>query len=171
MRFPKIYIRCHVYGRITNFLASFQTQYELPDGSVLLHVIKDCPRAYYMSYIVKKGWPLLPAFSNKIRQLFESGLLDQWYESVENAIISHKRFHRRSKPITIQAFTLVDMQTAFYILCFGLLGCCIVFVIELYCSHRSKRKAKRDTIKIKEKNIKTKVNNIIRNGVTFRYHY
>lgn len=51
----------------------FQTQYEMSDGSVLLHVIKDCPRSYYMSYIVKKGWPLLPTFGNRIRSLFEGG--------------------------------------------------------------------------------------------------
>lgn len=51
----------------------FQTQFEMPDGSVLLHVIRDCPRSYYMSFIVKKGWPLLPAFSNRVCNLFEGG--------------------------------------------------------------------------------------------------
>lgn len=50
-----------------------QTQYEFSDGSTLLHVIKECPRSYYMSFIVKKGWPLLPSFSHRIRKLFEGG--------------------------------------------------------------------------------------------------
>lgn len=127
-----------------SFIYFLQTRYELPDGSVLLHVVKDCPRAYYMSYIVKKGWPLLPEFSNKIIQLFEAGLLHVWYEELENAIISHTRLHRPSMPSRFQAFTLVDVQTAFYILGFGLLGCFLVFLAELYVMHRTRSKFKQN---------------------------
>lgn len=51
-----------------------QNKYENTDGSAMLHVIKECPRSYYMSFIVKKGSPLLPTFSNFIRSLFEGGI-------------------------------------------------------------------------------------------------
>lgn len=44
-----------------------------PDGSVLLHAVPECPRSYYLSYITKRGWPLLPSFSAKIQRFFEGG--------------------------------------------------------------------------------------------------
>lgn len=55
---------------------------------------------------------------------------------MENAIITQTRFHRQINEDPLQAFTLIDMQTAFYILGFGLLGCLCVFIGELYIYRR-----------------------------------
>lgn len=53
--------------------ASLQNKYEESDGSALLHVIKECPRSYYMAFIIKRGSSLVKPFNNFIRRLFEAG--------------------------------------------------------------------------------------------------
>lgn len=88
---------------------------------------------------MKRGSPLLPTFSNFIRRLFEAGIVNLWYEHVEYALITNRRFHRIFKSDEAQAFTIVDMQTAFYILCIGLCFSCLVFIGELYI-HKRKQK-------------------------------
>lgn len=55
-----------------------------------------------------------------------------WYAQVENAIITVTRYHRQMNEEPIQAFTLIDMQTAFYILGIGLFGCLCIFSGEIY---------------------------------------
>lgn len=71
--------------------------------------------------------------------MFQSiGIVDLWYDHVEYALITHRRYHRMAKSDEAKAFTLVDMQTAFYILFIGLMLSCIVFIGELYV-HRRKR--------------------------------
>lgn len=50
-----------------------KTKYELPNGKVLLHVIEECPRVYYLAYIVRKGWPFAPYFNDILSRFFEAG--------------------------------------------------------------------------------------------------
>lgn len=54
-------------------LFSYKDKYTLPDGTVLLNTVKECPRAYYLSYIVRKGFPLLPRFDEILLRFFEAG--------------------------------------------------------------------------------------------------
>lgn len=58
---------------------------------------------------------------------------------MENAIITQTRFHRQINEDPVQAFTLIDMQTAFYIFGFGQLGCLCVFIGELLFYRRQKK--------------------------------
>lgn len=51
----------------------FQTKFLHRDGSPKLHVIKECPRHYFLTYIIRKGWPLLPRFNQVIDRLAEAG--------------------------------------------------------------------------------------------------
>lgn len=69
-----------------------------------------------------------------------SGLLQEWYDQVEYAIIIQRRFHRQKKSEHAKAFTLIDMQTVFYILCIGLALCVLIFVGELFIHRRWKPK-------------------------------
>lgn len=39
-------------------------------------MVRECPRSYYMAFIVKRGYPLLPIFSDRVRYLFEAGKLN-----------------------------------------------------------------------------------------------
>lgn len=69
-----------------------------------------------------------------------TGFVELWYNHLEYAIITHRRYHRMAKSDEAQAFTMVDMQTAFYILCIGLSIGTFVFIGELYIHHRRQTK-------------------------------
>lgn len=73
---------------------------------------------------------------------FFVGLLSKWYSEVEHAIILHQRTLRRDNTKSLRVFTLIDVQTAFYILIIGLFLCLIVFAFEIFLSygHRIDRK-------------------------------
>lgn len=44
------------------------------DGSPKLHIVKECPRHYFITYIVRRNWPLLPRFNKVLYRLAEGGL-------------------------------------------------------------------------------------------------
>lgn len=69
-----------------------------------------------------------------------------WYEQAETAIILSERIKRlKDLKDTLQAFSLEDMQTAFYILLIGLIFCTIIFFFELWLGRR------KEGIRIREK--------------------
>lgn len=71
---------------------------------------------------------------NFVWNILVSGLLETWYEQVEHAFVMHHLItkHLDDDKTGIQAFTFHDIQTAFYILGIGLVGCTIIFIIETF---------------------------------------
>lgn len=64
--------------------------------------------------------------------MYFPGLLNIWYEQVEQAFVMHHLITNRFDTFRTQAFTFHDIQTAFYILGIGLAGCIVVFVVEVF---------------------------------------
>lgn len=54
-------------------MPAHQTTYQRPDGSAYVHVVEECPRHYFLAYIVKKGWPLLPRVNHILSKFSEAG--------------------------------------------------------------------------------------------------
>lgn len=96
------------------------TNFVDPGGRPLVHVVQECPRDYYVAYLTRTGWPLLPTFNWNIQTFFEAGrfaaisinsklpsmrrmgkinqcsvsiagFIQKWYEVTESAIIDHYR--------------------------------------------------------------------------------
>lgn len=105
----------------------------------MLHAIKECPKSTQLTYIVKKGWPFLPVFNDVIQRFTEAGLLFKWYEQVEQAIVLNERIHRRSVDDKLRVFSLLDVQTAFYMLGIGLAVCCSILLVEISIEYRAAR--------------------------------
>lgn len=103
----------------------------------------DIQRSYYETirrrFSTSKSFHLIKKFLNSFLLVSLLGLLELWYNQVEHAIITYRRFHRMSRSDEAIAFTLVDMQTAFYICIIGQLICCCVFIIELIVFRHKKR--------------------------------
>lgn len=112
------------------------TKYELNDGSPLLHLVPECPRTYYLAYIVKRGWPFLSTFSMAIRRFSEAGLMEKWIKEPEDAIILNHRITSIAEETGSKPFSLIDMQTSFYILGMGHIICTVVFLIEILVEQR-----------------------------------
>ena len=50
-----------------------QTKYSKPDGSPLLHIVEECPRHYYLTYIMKRGSPFISQLNMVLMQYYEAG--------------------------------------------------------------------------------------------------
>lgn len=103
-------------------------------GSPLLNVIKECPRHYFLTYIVRKGWPFLPKFNQMMERYAEAGLVRFWYDATKEAFIRNRNIENAKTHFlsSRKPFTLQDIQTSFYVLIFGHSIAMIVFLIEMF---------------------------------------
>lgn len=111
-----------------------KTKYLDDYGSPLLHVIRECPRHYFLTYIVRKGWPFLPKFNQMIARFAESGLVRFWYDATKEAFIRNRNIENAKTHFisSRKPFRLQDIQTSFYVLIFGHSIAMIVFLIEMF---------------------------------------
>uniref|UniRef100_A0A1B0CQV0 Putative ionotropic receptor 10a n=1 Tax=Lutzomyia longipalpis TaxID=7200 RepID=A0A1B0CQV0_LUTLO len=112
-------------SRMSDSTLNIEREYTKPDGTPAYHVVKECPRNYHMSYIVRRGWAFSTLFNTILSRLREAGFINMWYKSTENAILMHKRITDRRQN-SLKPFNLEDMQTAFFILVLGLTGCTFI---------------------------------------------
>ncbi|KAI4504573.1 hypothetical protein M0802_000123 [Mischocyttarus mexicanus] len=104
------------------------------DLSPKLHLVKECPRNYYLAYPIRKNSYLLEKIDLIIGRLHQAGLLTLW----NNRTVMDLIYQRRNAPSRMQVhagdkfvpFNLEDMQTSFYLLIVGLLLSSIVFCDE-----------------------------------------
>lgn len=105
-------------------------QYTKKDGTPMLFAVPECPRSYYLAYVVKKGWPFTKLFNQLIIRLFEAGFLTKWYKDTEMAIIAQNLI--RNPPIkeNYKAYSMYDMQIGFYIIIVGSAFSCVILIVE-----------------------------------------
>ncbi|XP_035731999.1 uncharacterized protein LOC118445986 isoform X3 [Vespa mandarinia] len=103
------------------------------DLSPKLHLVKECPRNYYLAYPIPRNSYLLEKFNLLIGRLNQGGLLTLWSNRTIMNLINRRRgtpkrqAHAGDKFVP---FNLEDMQTSFYLLIIGLLISSIVFCDE-----------------------------------------
>jgi hypothetical protein len=113
------------------------SKYQASDGSPLLHVVRECPRHYLLGYLVPRGSPYLPDINDGIARLVEAGIVEHWKENMPSNTGIHDRFnvsHLREMAIykeNSKAFSLKNLQLAFYILAVGLSGSLKIFCFEM----------------------------------------
>ncbi|GLV40558.1 Ionotropic receptor 10a [Carabus blaptoides fortunei] len=100
------------------------------DGVEMLHVMNECPWSYYLTYIVPRGSPYLPVFDMLITTFREAGLISKWNRDTNYAYILEKRVPPTMASDILEPFTLTDLQTAFFLLSFGLGIAMLVFLVE-----------------------------------------
>jgi hypothetical protein len=112
------------------------TKYVSPDGTLLMHMVEECPAYYYLAYILPKGSPYLQEFNSFLRKVMESGLTQKWYwDSIDiKTRLSYRKSH--PEPKTLKLFSVSDLQLAFYILATGLLLSSFIFVVEVALATR-----------------------------------
>lgn len=116
-------------NNITRRILLLQTKYLKADGSPMLHVVKECPRHYYLTYITRKDWPFLPKFNKILIRLAEGGFTKFWHDSTANTLIQRAYLDRNNYSAG-QAFSLNHVKMPFYILLFGYALSIIVFLGE-----------------------------------------
>lgn len=109
-----------------------RTKYMRKDGHPLLNVMNQCPRAFYIGYIVRKGWPFAGDFSRIITKFKEAGLTQKWYYDIQNAIVSKINVQKRLEKVGPEAFTLRHLIFSFYLLAIGLTLSFFVLLVEVF---------------------------------------
>jgi hypothetical protein len=122
------------YAAITSLpnVPYFLARYTGPSGNPLLHAVREKPRGYFLSYIVPKYSVYLRRINILTATLTESGLVDKWEadEVLENRI-QQRYNHTHAGKSTLHAYSMNDLQTAFFALMLGLSCGSVVFVAEI----------------------------------------
>lgn len=99
----------------------------------MLHVMKDCPRHYFLSYITYKDWPLLNRFNKIMLRLSEGGFPKLWYDQMEEAFRLESSIRSQMiRNIDRKPFSLTEIQAPFYFLVFGYIISLVVFLLEKF---------------------------------------
>lgn len=114
----------------------FQTKYSNRDGTPLVHIMKNCLRFYYISYIVRKNYPFSQDFNQVFGRFQEAGLIDKWYQNMLQAMSHYKGDVKESA--NLEACTFKGLSFYFYMLLlgYGFGGC--VLLLELYVFRRKR---------------------------------
>ncbi|XP_029680584.1 uncharacterized protein LOC115246109 isoform X2 [Formica exsecta] len=108
------------------------------DGGPLLHLVKECPGAFFLSYLLPKHSILQQGINAWIGRLNQGGLTLLWskqdiesYTSQQKALTKRKKLTENEKEMSdFVPFSLSDVQSSFYMLLIGLLVSAIVFLHE-----------------------------------------
>ncbi|GFG28556.1 hypothetical protein Cfor_10698 [Coptotermes formosanus] len=114
-------------------------KYRASDGSLLLHALRECPRHYFLGYLMPRGSPYLPYINKGIARLVEAGIVEHWKHITPPSADMYDGRHDPTNLTEIpeinngnpKVFSLKDLQLAFYILAVGLSGSVIIFLLEL----------------------------------------
>ncbi|XP_014489479.1 PREDICTED: uncharacterized protein LOC106752352 [Dinoponera quadriceps] len=103
------------------------------DGSPMLHLVKECPGTYYLSYLLPRNSILREKINTLIARLNQAGLPTLWTSrTIQRTVVKKKLLAKRqeNKADRFVAFSLSDLQTSFFTLLVGLSLSTIVFCHE-----------------------------------------
>jgi hypothetical protein len=123
------------------------SKYQTSDGAPLLHVVRECPRHYLLGYLIPRGSPYLSYINDGIARLVEAGIVEHWKDNMSPNAGIHDRFnvsHLREMAAlnkeNSKAFSLKDLQLAFYILAVGVSGSLKIFCFEMHLKKKTDRR-------------------------------
>ncbi|EFN84854.1 hypothetical protein EAI_10312 [Harpegnathos saltator] len=103
-------------------------------GAPLLHLIKECPGTYYLSYLLPRDSILRDRVNALIARLNQAGLPTLWTSRTIRRIIAKRKLvvkrQSESEAKGFVAFSLSDLQTSFFTLLVGLSLSMVVFCHE-----------------------------------------
>lgn len=102
-----------------------------PRMNDIFHQMTECPVPFVLVYGVSYGTAFKWRINRILRQTIESGLIAQWEKRRNHA---HKRKSRslHNQKHRQERFSIHHLQSAFYILCMGLILSFIVFMFEKF---------------------------------------
>lgn len=122
------------YAAITSLsnVPHFLAQYTGPSDNPLLHAVKERPRGYFLSYVVPKYSPYVRRINAITATLIENGLVGKWEaDEMLDHQIQQNHNHTHTETSTQHAYSMNDLQTAFFVLVFGLSCATVVFTTEI----------------------------------------
>jgi hypothetical protein len=98
-----------------------------------LYIVNECPREYFVSYMIPKGSPYATRIHNLLGKMSEAGLVRKWdldtrYNLQLEALREGTATIKGSG--NIKVFTLVDFQLSLFVWGLGVTLCVVVFLLE-----------------------------------------
>ena len=109
-----------------------KSQYVDDDGYPLFHIVNECFSTFLMAHIVPKGSAFLTVFNNVITKMIESGLTKKWDKDIVDSLVVEKMTSLSRKRKKMRAFSLYDLQGAFYVIFLGYAGSVALFLYEVW---------------------------------------
>nr|XP_022903659.1 uncharacterized protein LOC111415980 [Onthophagus taurus] len=115
----------------SNFLARLtKTKFEMNNqakiGKISIHTIPECPQNYLLAFVVRRDSLMLQEINYVIRGALEGGFYNKWYRDIVGDDL------KSIQDVQIRPFTVIDLQTAFYVLFIGYCSSIIAFLLEIY---------------------------------------
>ena len=102
------------------------------------HLVDECPQSYFLAYMMRRDSSFLGDFKRVVDLTVESGLFTKWLGDVmyNASIYTPAECHEGGcgERLGPRAFTVLDLQTSFFILAVGLGLGVAVFCGELWWS-------------------------------------
>jgi hypothetical protein len=100
-----------------------------------LYIVNECPREYFVSYMIPKGSPYATRIHNLLGRMSEAGLVKKWDLdtscSLQLEALRESTVNRQDTK-NIKVFTLVDFELSFFVWGLGVTLCVAVFLLEIY---------------------------------------
>lgn len=122
----------HVFAveRDTDAAVMIEMNFTRPNGEPRIHIVQECPRFFYLNYIVYKGYPFLRQINRYLMAINSAGLPEKWYDITKYTLLLNSRLNtphqNDEKPLSN-----FDMQTAFFSLMVGQVLSAAVFICEI----------------------------------------
>lgn len=98
------------------------------NNEVMLHIVDDCPRSFYIVYLVRRDMPLMNAINRIIAIFVESGIVNSWFMHAKPFRPISDYNHRKDPH---KVFTMKNVVIAFFCLAIGVTVSGVAFVAEL----------------------------------------
>ena len=118
-----------------NTFSFLNNRYIDDTGASLIHLVPECPRSYYLSYVLPKDSIYVKRLDELIRRLQESGLPTLWDSVTTRKLIHNEQMTNKDRLHKVKSsrasFNMTDMQTSFFLLFIGNSIAVCTFILEL----------------------------------------
>jgi hypothetical protein len=122
------------YAAITTLsnVQHFLKKYVGPYDNALLHAVPETPRGYFLSYVAPKHSPYVRHINHMTSLLIESGFVKKWdADQLWKHQLAVRHNHTSTERSKLYAYSINDLQTAFFALASGLSSGIIAFIVEI----------------------------------------
>ncbi|PSN48652.1 Ionotropic receptor 880 [Blattella germanica] len=97
-----------------------------------LHIVKEYPREYFVSYIIPRGSPYATRIHNLLGKMSQAGLVTKWDED-SNYILKQQALRKgiNYRTTTSDIFVLYNLLFCFLVFGAGIVAGVLVFIVEL----------------------------------------
>uniref|UniRef100_A0A2S2QC04 Ionotropic glutamate receptor C-terminal domain-containing protein n=2 Tax=Sipha flava TaxID=143950 RepID=A0A2S2QC04_9HEMI len=112
-------------SKLSNYIGYFDNK------SIALHVVRECPLRYYLTYPVSLDFPFLDELNDLLIRLQEAGLSSKWRADIQKVEQEYYKPLNTNTSKVLKAYSMKDLWFAFIFLFVGYTLSILVLMFEL----------------------------------------